>query len=1375
MGWAAVMGAVLVACLLGCTGSSFCPDCATASPVTAAGYPSGDQVSVTGQPITPIQPAPSGGMPTDYLIVSGALPPGLSLNPTTGVISGTPTTTGVYTVTVQASNGAGSTDQTLTFTEVSSASLSVSYSTPLSFPAGTAIAEQKPTVLNATPGVTTTFAVTSGTLPPGLALGADGGISGTPTTPEYYAFTITASNGTRSGSCSLDYTVTPAGTLTLNYSTPMTFPAGIAIAGQVPTLQNATPGVTTTFAVTTGTLPKGLSLGANGTISGTPTTAGVYPFTVTASNGTRNASSSVSYTITPAGTLTLSYATPMVFPAGSAITSQAATVQNATPGVTTTFAVTTGALPTGLGLGTDGSISGTPTVAGVYGFIITATNGTRKATSSVSYTITPAGALTLSYTTPLTFPVNAAITSQAATVQNATPGVATTFAVTSASGTFPTGLHLGTDGSITGTPTVEGPYSFTITATNGTRTAPFTLAYTISPAAALTLSYPTPPTFIAGTAIADQAATVQNATPGVTTTFAATGNFPNNLNLGTDGSISGTVGASGVYSFTITATNGTRSAHANLTYTVNPAAAMTLSYTTPLTFPVNAGIASQPATVQNANPDITTTFAVTSGTFPPGLNLGSDGSITGTPTTTGLYGFTVTATNGSLNAQFAVSYTISPAAALTLSYPAPPSTVTVNVTSISLTPTVTNATNGVNTTFALTSAPSTFPPGLTLAASGLISGTPTTVGNYTFTITATNGTRTANAQVTIDVLPAPPTVGAVSPASTSLCPGGSVTLSVSASGTGTLTYQWYRDTTAVGTNSNQYSVTGATTADDGSYSCKVTNAGGTTTSSSPGAVSVDAGPTINSGQPADASITAGTSTTLTVTAGGNGLHYQWWQVGTPDTAVGTDAANFTTPALTTTTAYYVVVTDSCSLSVTSRTATVTVGASMPVITSQPNSLAAGAGSSTGNGASGSSGLTAMADQLGTDLPVAATFSVAASGGGTLAYQWYRIPAGSGATGLLDPVGGDSATLTLASSATQPADDGDQYYAIVSNAYGQAASAAATLAVGNGILLPDSGQPRTVLAAAGAQATFAVAPGSADAGALQYQWYGWAPGAAGFAAIPGATAASYAVGPVSTAQSGSLFHCVISSADAGVAPVTSADAALFVDAAGSLGALDAGWQLNGDALQDGAAIQLTGAGANQAGSAFWPQPICTARFSLSFTVALDQPSPVPGDGFALVFADPSRGAAATGLGAAGSGLGARGIPGTLLAFDTLWHPAQGTPGGAGYLPADPPVPYLGLGRAEPARWAQPWDCLSYGLPQYPGSSTDVQSASSFASSSHRWTVAMADGNLTVAMDGTPVLSAAVSLPPAALVGFTAGTGDHWEHVVVSDLNATISEP
>ncbi len=129
------------------------------------------------------------------------------------------------------------------------------------------------------------------------------------------------------------------------------------------------------------------------------------------------------------------------------------------------------------------------------------------------------------------------------------------------------------------------------------------------------------------------------------------------------------------------------------------------------------------------------TFSVTSGSLPTGLSLNSAGLLNGTPTATGSFTFTVTATNG-----------VSPDAT---------QTVTVLVSNAPVAPTFTSGApingtvnNGYHHTFTANGYPApTFtvtggalPPGLALdPTSGALTGTPTVVGSFNFTVTASNG------------------------------------------------------------------------------------------------------------------------------------------------------------------------------------------------------------------------------------------------------------------------------------------------------------------------------------------------------------------------------------------------------------------------------------------------------------------------------------------------------------------------------------------------------------------------------------------------------------------------------------------------------------
>lgn len=212
--------------------------------------------------------------------------------------------------------------------------------------------------------------------------------------------------------------------------------------------------------------------------------------------------------------------------------------------------------------------------------------------------------------------------------------------------------------------------------------------------------------------------------------------------------------------------------------------------------------------------------------------------------------------------------------------------------------------------------------------------TPATVSTRTTTnITATYLGMPKTTQ--LDICPVAPSITA-QPTSRTINAGQSTTLSVNASGTGTLTYQWYQatapsQTNPVGTNSSSLTVTPSSTA---SYWVAVSNGCGITASNT-ATVTVCTPPGIAT-QPANTSITVGQSAMLTVTANGSGpFSYQWYQATAPSQTnpVGANSSSLTvTPAATA--HYWVRVTSTCNGgAVNSNTATVTVGPSN-VITRQ---------------------------------------------------------------------------------------------------------------------------------------------------------------------------------------------------------------------------------------------------------------------------------------------------------------------------------------------------------------------------------------------------------------------------------------------------------
>lgn len=129
------------------------------------------------------------------------------------------------------------------------------------------------------------------------------------------------------------------------------------------------------------------------------------------------------------------------------------------------------------------------------------------------------------------------------------------------------------------------------------------------------------------------------------------------------------------------------------------------------------------------------TFSKSAGTFPPGLSLNSStGAFSGTPTHAGTYSFTITATDTANNTgSRSYSLTIQP-----VSLGVSPATLPGGTVGTAYSQTIT-ASGGSGTGYSFSKSAGTLPAGLILhSASGVLSGTPTTAGTYSFTITATD-------------------------------------------------------------------------------------------------------------------------------------------------------------------------------------------------------------------------------------------------------------------------------------------------------------------------------------------------------------------------------------------------------------------------------------------------------------------------------------------------------------------------------------------------------------------------------------------------------------------------------------------------------------
>jgi large repetitive protein len=244
----------------------------------------GPEAAATGTTGTPYSLQMTTTVPDakTWSISSGALPPGLGIDASTGLISGTPTTAGTYSFTVYAKVNADSRSDTKALAIVVRDPLTASATEP--FVDGRAASEVSvpfDATISATGGFGPyTWTVSAGTVPPGLEL-VDGALSGTPTTAGSYAFiaSVTDVEGRK-----VNFTARIVVAEKLSIATLLLRPGkvGKLYAAKLKTFGGVKPA---TWRVFRGPLPRGIRFDRTlGTLAGTPRIAGRYRVTFEATD-----------------------------------------------------------------------------------------------------------------------------------------------------------------------------------------------------------------------------------------------------------------------------------------------------------------------------------------------------------------------------------------------------------------------------------------------------------------------------------------------------------------------------------------------------------------------------------------------------------------------------------------------------------------------------------------------------------------------------------------------------------------------------------------------------------------------------------------------------------------------------------------------------------------------------------------------------------------------------------------------------------------------------------------------------------------------------------------------------------------------------------
>ncbi len=703
--------------------------------------------------------ASSNNPPITYRILNGIIPPPALSFSSSGALTGTPILPGFAIFVVQATDAAGNSVQQTFRIEVRDQA----DAEPLILPLATLNQPYSIQLDASGPAAPYTFAFEGGQLPVLMELSASGRLYGQPRFSGAFEFRVRVTDA-RGTSVVRRYRLNVQPTLlTVSLSA---LPEAIVRTPYSATLRVNGGNPPYAYRLIQGELPGGFSFDApTGRISGTTTVVGSFPlsFRIRDTAGLEG-DASLTLVVRP---VTLSFNSTQL---PDARVNEDYSFSFSGSGGTSpyTFQLAGGSLPPGLQLSTLGLLSGKPAQAGTFPLTLRLTDAT-AATAQVNLTLNVRAALPSISSTSL--PDGALNVPYVAAVEARSPG-ALALSYRLSGGALPAGLTISTDGRIAGTPTSTGTFTFSIQVSDtqgGTAQRELTIRI-LSTTGPLRISSTGPPS---GKLYYPYnfRLTAEGGFPPYLWNLTA-GTPPSGLRLDSStGSITGVPLAYGFYTFRLRLTDSRGNSTDLPPYTIPVFEAIRLTN----------GQLGQPYSAQltQISGQTPITFSVEPGAIgglPLGLTMSPNGSISGTPTSTGDFTFGVAARGSDgFVSQNSVTIQVLPlSASFPLVQSLPGATIGSNYKQ-------NLRISGQQTSSRLTITSGALPPGISLdSANAMLSGSPFSVGDFFFTLTESLGEReSASYRISI-VPPGSPALAAVTNAASyernALAPGQLLTI-----------------------------------------------------------------------------------------------------------------------------------------------------------------------------------------------------------------------------------------------------------------------------------------------------------------------------------------------------------------------------------------------------------------------------------------------------------------------------------------------------------------------------------------------------------------------------------------------------------------------